>query len=105
MFEYTYYDKNQVLLTCGFPKRRPTGVSKFSPVVIDFNPSEFDVISVTDRLVSLHGKKWKLRGEVIKDATNVINSWDPARGVTPLGVVRGDSTPTACTVQVLACKL
>ena len=60
-FEYTYYDRNQVLLTCGFPKRRPTGASKFSPVIIDFNPSEFDVISVTDRLVA-NSKRWKLGG-------------------------------------------
>jgi len=104
LFEYTYYDRNQVLLTCGFTKKRPTSVGKFSPVIIDFNPSEFDVIATTDGLVPSN-KKWKLENDVIKDVTNVFNSWDPARGVTPLGVVRGDSTPTSCTVQVFACTL
>ena len=104
LFEYTYYDKNQVLLTCGFPKRKLTSVGKFSPVIIDFNPSEFDVLVTTDRLVP-SSRKWKLNGDVIKDVTKVINSWDPARGVAPLGVVGGVSTPTSCTVQVLACRL
>ena len=104
LFEYTYYDRNQVLLTCGFTKKRSASAGKFSPVIIDFNPSEFDVLVTTDCLVPT-GKKWKLEGDFIKDVTNVINSWDPARGVAPLGVVRGDSTPTSCTVQVLACKL
>ena len=103
LFEYTYYDKNQVLLTCGFPKRRPTGASKFSPVIIDLNPSEFDVLGVTDSFVSSN-RKWKLGREVIRDVTDVINSWDPARGVAPLGVVRSDSTPTSCAVQVFQCK-
>ena len=99
LFEYTYYDRNQVLLTCGFTKKRPTSVSKFSPVIIDFNPSEFDVIATTGRLLP-SGRKWKLRGEVIKDVTNVVNSWDPARGIAPLGIVQGDSAPTSCAVQV-----
>ena len=103
LFEYTYYDKNQVLLTCGFSKKRPASVGKFSPVIIDFNPSEFDVLGISDCLVA-SCKKWKLRGEVIKDVTAVINSWDPARGVAPLGIVRGDSTPTSCAVQVFQCK-
>ena len=104
LFEYTYYDRNRVLLTCGFAKKRPASVGKFSPVITDFNPSEFDVLGIFDRLQQQNGK-WKLYRNVIKDVTDVINSWDPARGVTPLGVVRGDSTPTSCAVQVLACKL
>ena len=100
LFEYTYYDKNQVLLTCGFLKKRPTSVGKFSPVIIDFNPSEFDVLGITEKIF-LNSRKWKLNKDVIKDVTDVINSWDPARGVIPLGAVQGDSTPASCSVQVL----
>ena len=100
LLEYTYYGPNNELFACGLEHKKVS--PKYSPVTVDFNPFDYDVIMSGHSKKSLgnanRGRKLRLKPAFLSLIFDVVESWDSNRGTLPLGIRAGDSVPSCALI-------
>ena len=98
--EYTYFGPNNELFACGLEPKKAS--PKFTPVTVDFNPSDYDVIIAGPSKKSLSNtcKKLRLKPAFLSLIYDIVDSWDTNRGTPPLGIRAGDSVPSCAFIAL-----
>ena len=96
--EYTYFGPNNELFACGLEPKKVS--PKYTPVTVDFNPFDYDVIMSGPSKYSLSNTntKFRLKPAFLSRIYDVTDSWDANRGVPPPGIRAGDSDPSCALV-------
>ena len=83
--EYTYYGPNNELFVCGLEPKKAS--PKYTPVTVDFNPLDYDVImsGPSKKSLSNTNTKLRLKPAFLSLIYGIVDSWDTDRGKRPLG--------------------